>query len=166
MDYAEGISRLADLTSVMQSVNANGHRFRFVATCQSGALPSVKDALNEIKAEVRDLTDQPTEHYNDWVVRKILAYGEVPNAEPIAQICSHMPVLAAFAFFLYRHYQRGFDRQFSDIHRDDNFADWIEKRLRLALKDRHIGIEEVGGQLAAMALRLPLDEERYLPCGE
>lgn len=161
MDYAEGIGRLTELVGAMQSVNSSGHRFRFVATCRSGALPSVREALNEVKAEVLEIDDRPAEEYSGWVVRKILAYGAVPNADAVSSICGRMPVLAAFAVYLSKHFRETFDRQFSDIHRGQSFADWVERRLRLALKDRHLDVEDVSRLLASIAIHLPLDDQRY-----
>jgi hypothetical protein len=161
IDYAEGVRQLTDIVAAMLNVNTSGHCFRFVATCRSGALPSVTESLSDVQAEILEFSDQPTATYNNWVVRNILQFGKIPKAEAVRIICGSMPVLAAFAVFLYRHYPETFDIQFGDIHREEKFAAWFEKRLRLSLKDKHIEIEVVGRLVAAIALSLPIDETSY-----
>ena len=158
IDYAEAVRSLAGLAQEMERANRDGgHRFRFIATCRVSALWAVKEALDERAYKPIEFTGKPDDRYASWVVDKILASRRaIPRANDIAQVCAGLPVLAAFAVFLFDKYRQDFDAQFGQIHQGDDFDAWADKRLKLALQARGLEDQSTRRLLAAIAARLPL----------
>ena len=162
IDYAEAAKALFELAQEMEGVNRDGgHHFRFIATCRASARATVKEALEERAYEVIEFSGKPDDRYANWVVGKILASNRIPNAEDISDVCAGIPVLAAFAVFLFQQFTTEFEAHFSQIHRGDNFAEWEDKRLRLALEARHLDSQATRRQLAVIAASLPLSVDEY-----
>ena len=163
IDYAEAAGSLFGLVQEMERANADGgHRFRFIATCRASALSAVKEALEEIDYRLIQFSGEADDRYARWVVANILAGEDIPGAHDIAEVCGGLPVLAAFAVFLFKQYREKFDAQFGQIHRGDDFAQWAEKRLRLALQARGLAEQSTRRPLATIAARLPLRADEYL----
>ena len=162
IDYAEAARSLAELAQEMERANRDsGHRFRFIATCRASALSAVREALEERTYQPIEFSGKPDDRYANWVVEKILSSRAIPHANDIAQVCAGLPVLAAFAVFLFKRYPQDFDTQFGHIHRGDDFAAWADKRLRLALRARGLEDQPTRRLLAAIAARLPLSAGEY-----
>ena len=161
IDYAEATNALTALVHEIEKVNQEGHNFRFVATCRASARPSVSAALEGVAHEVVDLVAKKGDDYGHWVVQKILAYGAIPNADLVTDLCRGMPVLAAFAVFLFQKYRPWFDSQFSDIHRGDEFFAWAGRRLQLAAKTANLEDVATRRLLAGLAARFPMRDDEY-----
>jgi len=137
IDYAEAARSLFELVQEMERANRDGqHAFRFIATCRESALSAVKEALEGKTLEILPFSDRPDDRYATWVVRKILDHVELPDSDSIAQVCAGLPVLAAFAVFLFKEHRDKFDAQFGRIHRGDDFEQWADKRIKFALNAR------------------------------
>jgi hypothetical protein len=157
IDYAEAARSLFGIAQAMQLANtAGGHRFRFIATCRATALPAVKEALEESSYLQIEFSSEPRDRYATWVVDKILQSAKIPGADDIARICAGLPVLAAFAVYLFEQHRGEFDAQFGQIHRGDDFGAWADKRLKLALDARGIDDHSTRRLLALLAARLPI----------
>ncbi|HZY96248.1 MAG TPA: nuclease-related domain-containing protein [Candidatus Cybelea sp.] len=157
IDYAEATQNLTELVLAMQRANEDGgHNFRFIATCRSSSLQMVREALEDVSPELVELSGATSENYASWIVGKILAYGGVTGADTIAAACRRTPVLAAFAVFLFQRDRENFDEQFSGLRREDDFAVWVNRRLRFALSARGVKGTAADRLLAVVAICLPL----------
>ena len=90
--------------------------------------------------------------------KKILDFGKVPNAVQVAAICNDLPILAAFAVFLYQRQPALFELQFGQLADVKDFRDWITKRLKISMSELNNaeGDHIIGRQLALLMLRLPI----------
>jgi hypothetical protein len=162
IDYAEAATSLFGLGQAIERANREGrHSFRFVATCRASALSAVKEALEDIAPPIMEFSGRPDDRYNNWVVNKILLSAKVSRLDEIATVCGGLPVLAAFAVFLFKQYPEKFDVQFGQIHQGDDFVGWAGKRLRLALSAQGLDDFSTRRPLAALAARLPLSVDEY-----
>jgi hypothetical protein len=163
-DYAERADDISAIAEQIALINdGNAHRVRLIATCRISALASVEDALASLNPARVTLgtprVSEPVEiAFAEWVVRRILAHGSIPVAESIARVCHGLPILAAFAFFLYARDARQFREQFGDLTGIKDFRDWVKRRLEIAVRGRHPGDDERESlkRLALIALRLPM----------
>jgi hypothetical protein len=162
IDYAEAATSLFGLAQAMERANRDGeHCFRFVATCRASALSAVKEALEDSTYRTIEFSSRPDDHYNNWVVNKILITAQIPRLDEIALICGGLPVMAAFAVFLFTEYPEEFNAQFGQIHHGDDFATWANKRLKLALSAQGLDDSSTQRPLAVLAARLPLLAGEY-----
>ena len=162
-DYAE---RADDLSAIVEEISlindGNAHRVRLIATCRMSALSAVQDVLAPLTP--REVTpgiaraNEPSEiEFAEWVVRKILAFGQIPNSEQVARICHGLPILAAFAVFLHERDPAQFTEQFGDLAGVRDFRDWAKRRLNIALHNlQRTDGREVFQRLALLSLRLPM----------
>ena len=162
IDYAEAANSLFGLAQAVERVNRDGdHRFRFVATCRASALSIVREAVEESPTRVIDLSGAKGDRYNEWVVNRILDSAKVPHLARIAAVCGGIPAVAAFAVYLFRQYSDEFDAQFGQIHRGEDFAAWVSKRLKLAIEAQGLDIHSTRRLLACLAVRLPLSADDH-----
>ncbi|MCW3846773.1 hypothetical protein OF829_05940 [Sphingomonas sp. LB-2] len=161
IDYSERVAQLASFAAACNEVALYGHKIRIVATCRSGALPIIQEAFADAPLTVIPLSDANNVRYARWVVRRILDHGEVPNPDLMARICGNVPVLAAFAFYLWRNFPNDFDSQFSMLLNTDDFARWIDKRVRAAVKMQRLDQARADARLAEIAAQLPLPRSQF-----
>jgi hypothetical protein len=164
-DYAEradGLSSIAEETARINDSKA--HRVRIIATCRISALSSVEDALASLvprKTTLGTRASEPVEiAFAEWVVRQILAYGHIPDAEQIAKVCHGLPILAAFALFLHERDPIQFNKQFGNLSGVRDFRDWVKRRLDTALysvQSKH-NYRQLLKHLALLSLRLPMSK--------
>ncbi len=162
-DYAE---RADDLTAIAEQIalinDGKAHRVRLIATCRVSALSSVEDALASLdprKITLGTRASEPVEiAFAEWVVRQILAYGDIPDAAQIAKVCNGLPILAAFAFFLHERDAIQFTKQFGNLTGIRDFRDWVKRRLDAALHGLQSGHDdrELLKHLALLSLHLPM----------
>jgi hypothetical protein len=162
-DYAERADDLSAIAEEISLINeGNSHRVRLISTCRMSALSGVQDALVSLTPrEVILATPRvsaPSEiAFTEWVVRQILAFGHIPELDQVARICRGLPILAAFAMFLYQRDAKQFNEQFGDLKEVQDFRDWMKRRLKIALQEQHGPEErEVTRHLALLSLRLPM----------
>lgn len=162
-DYAERADDLSAIAEEISLINeANAHRVRLIATCRMSALSGVQDALAALTPREVVLAtaraSAPSEiAFTEWVVRQILAFGHIPKLEQVARVCRGLPILAAFALFLYQRDPKQFNEQFGDLQEVQDFRDWMKRRLKMALQEQY-GLEgnEGARHLALLSLRLPM----------
>jgi len=162
-DYAE---RADDLTAIAEEIalinDSKAHRVRMIATCRSSAVSNVDDALASLvprRVTLGSRANEPVEiAFAEWVVHQILAYGHIPDAEQIAQVCHGLPILAAFALFLHQRDSIQFAQQFGNLSGVRDFRDWVKRRLDIAIRGLHSRHDERESvkHLALLSLRLPM----------
>ena len=162
-DYAERANDLSAIAEEISLINeGNAHRVRLICTCRMSALPGIQDALvrltpREVILATPRVSALSEIAFAEWVVRQILAFGQVPELEQVARVCRGLPILAAFALFLYQRDREQFNEQFGDLKEVQDFRDWMRRRLNIALHERHGPEErEVVLHLALLSLRLPM----------
>ncbi len=156
IDYAEAFEELDKLPEALARLAGDGnHRISILASTRSSSLQRVTDRLLGIETAVTELRDAPVaDRYDAWVVRKILGYFEVPHAETIERSCSGLPVMAAFAGYLYQRDRSKFDEQFGNLAAMKDFAEWASARLK-NIEDRFTG-RPVQRILSELVTRLPM----------
>jgi hypothetical protein len=162
-DYAERADDLSAIAEEISLINeSNVHRVRLISTCRMSALSGVQDAL--VPLTPRDVilatprVSAPSEiAFTEWVVQQILAFGHIPELEQVARVCRGLPILAAFALFLYRRDPKQFNVQFGDLKEVQDFREWMKRRLKIVLQEQHGSQEnEAARHLAMLSLRLPM----------
>ncbi|WP_444461478.1 hypothetical protein [Rhodobacter capsulatus] len=157
VDYAEACDDLEGFATAMgQLVLEGGHQLSLLASTRASSFHHVLDRLSAVPPEETVLDPDADRAFDAWVVRKILAHLAVPNAEAVAQSCSGLPVMAAFAGFLLQRDKAQFEKQFGNLAAVKDFADWSARRLK-AIEDRFPG-QPVQRLLAELAVRLPIPE--------
>jgi hypothetical protein len=164
LDYAEKAKDLSAIASEIALINdGNAHRVRTIATCRISALSGVRDSLAALQPRAITLgtpraSDANEIAFAEWVVRQILVFGSIPQPEQIARICHGLPILAAFALFLYKRDAIQFNEQFGDLGGIRDFRDWIRNRLSIAVHIRHSAFDERTAlqRLALLCLHLPM----------
>ena len=154
-DYAEAIAKLAEIAEAAEYLEAEaGHRIRIIATCRSSATNQVRDSLAALHPKQAHLASPlgGEEGFAQWVTRSILALERFPDADALERVCHGVPVLAAFAVYLFRRHRAAFDNQFGGLLNIGGFDKWAQQRISLLLGD--------GGQaqqqtLARIGLALP-----------
>ena len=164
LDYAEAAPNLAGVAAeVRRRLARDDHQVRLIATCRSSAFRDVREALVDFEPpaepEIVVLSKapegkEPEDVYTRWVVDRILDHGGIPDPAVIAPTCDGLPVLAAFAVFLYRHARDRFDAQFSDLVGIRHFRTWADRRIKHLIAG-YSDKPEALRQLADFALRLP-----------
>lgn len=163
-DYAERADDLSAIAEEIALVNDGGaHRIRVIATCRNSATSVVEDTLASLSPRKMTLgtprESEPVEvAFAEWVVRRILEFGGVPDAEQIASVCHGLPILAAFALFLHQRDAAQFTRQFGDLSSIRGFRDWSRQRLNNVAHGQFVGHDEreVFRRLALISLSLPM----------
>ena len=156
IDYAEVFDELDQLPGALLRLARDGrHRISILASTRSSSIQRVTDRLTEIEISELALWNDPGQDgYDAWVVRQILDYSEMPDAEAVAKSCSGLPVMAAFAAFLYRRDRFRFNEQFANLAAVKDFADWATTRLK-CVEDKFQG-QSVQRILAELAVLLPM----------
>ncbi len=156
VDYAEAFEDLDRLPESLQRLKFDGrHTVSLVASTRSSSMQSVKDRLNGVEISDLLLRRSPEgDAYHSWVVDRILDHFQVRGAEIVAKSCSGLPVMAAFAAFLYRRHRARFDEQFANLAEVRDFSDWAATRLK-SIEDHFKG-RPVQRMLAELAVRLPM----------
>lgn len=132
VDYAENQRQLASLASAIGTAASMGHDIRIVATCRSSAANEVLRAFDDISATHVRLSSEHKDQSSDylgWVADKILTHGGLETIQGLRQICSHRPVLAAFALHLKESGPERFERLFSGLASDETFEAWARRRI-------------------------------------
>jgi hypothetical protein len=164
LDYAEKADDLAGIIEEVGRVNDSGsHRIRLIATCRFSALSTIQDAFAPLASQTVTLGRQFGSNsieaaYADWVVDKILRFGQIPRASDVRRVCHGLPILAAFALFLCRRDAAQFNAQFGDLTGVVDFREWAKRRLELAVHSNGFRQDRrtVLRHLALLALRLPM----------
>lgn len=154
-DYAEAIAKLADIAEAAEYLEAEaGHRIRIIATCRSSATNQVHGSLAALRPKQAHLASPlgGEEGFAQWVTQSILALERFSEADALERVCHGVPVLAAFAVYLFRRHRAAFDSQFGGLLNADGFDAWMQQRIILLLAG--------GGQaqqqtLARIGLALP-----------
>jgi hypothetical protein len=160
MDYAEAHPNLAAIASAIEAVNSAGHCFRFVATCRSSGALGVQHALEDLGAlpilmgENRE--EATSSAYADWVMRRILAHGDLENVPGLASVCAGLPVLATFALHLRQDQPRNFERLFGNLTSEISFEQWSTRRLDIMLATLGGVRSEALRRMAEVSAMLPL----------
>ncbi|MFZ1414804.1 MAG: hypothetical protein WAS73_09530 [Defluviicoccus sp.] len=160
IDYAEAFIELDRLHEAVFRLSRDGqHHISIIASTRASSLQQVTDRLNDITPQVLRL-DRGGEHegYDAWVVRQILDHFQVPNAESISASCSGLPVLAAFAAFLYERDRTKFEEQFGNLAAVRDFEGWAKGRLNII--ERRFTGQPVQRAIAELAARLPISEDQ------
>ncbi len=158
IDYAEAFEELDHLPEAVARLASDGkHRLSILASTRSSSLQKVIDRLSDLHPEVTDLSRQKAQDgYADWVVRKIIDHFSIPKPDEIAITCKGLPVMGAFAGFLFQRDRRQFDLQFGNLAAVKGFADWASVRLKI-LEDR-FPAQPVQELLADLVVRLPMPQ--------
>ncbi|SOC10152.1 hypothetical protein SAMN05877809_10575 [Rhodobacter sp. JA431] len=157
VDYAEACEDLEGFATEMGRLALEGgHQLSLLASTRASSIQQVLDRLSALAPEETVLDPEADPAFDAWVVRKILAHFAVPEAEAVAQSCSGLPVMAAFAGFLLQSDKAQFEKQFGNLAAVKDFADWSARRLQ-AIEDRFQG-QLVRRLLAELAVRLPMPE--------
>jgi len=158
IDYAEAFEELDGLPEAVARLASDGmHRISILASTRSSSLQKVADRLIELQPQTTDLS--PMMHQDgfiDWLTKKIIQHFDIPQAEVIAKSCKGLPVMAAFAGFLFQKDRDQFDLQFGNLGAVNDFAGWSAKRLK-AIEDRFAN-QPVQSLLAELAVRLPMPQ--------
>ncbi|MBO9453236.1 hypothetical protein J7426_23445 [Tropicibacter sp. R16_0] len=156
IDYAEafeGLDRLAEAATRL--VSDGGHQVAIIASTRSSSLQKVTDLLSDLQAETTGLLpEKERDGYTDWLVDKIVGHFCIPHAEHVAKSCKGLPVMAAFAGFLYKKDRTQFDLQFGNLASVKDFTGWSSNRLK-AIEDRFPG-QPVQSLLAELAVQMPM----------
>lgn len=158
LDYAEASTGIADLAEAIRSVNDAGHSFRLIATCRSSALPTVQDGLAELNSRLLVLDAVHTVEktsFNEWVVTRILEHGGVPDPSKISLVCDGLPVLAAFAVYVFQRHKLAFETQLKNLVGEQGFSSWARHRLQI-LEDVFPSSSQPAKVLAELAFQLPI----------
>ena len=158
LDYAEASSGIADLAETLRSVNDAGHSFRLIATCRSSALQTVQDGLGELNSRLLVLDAAHTTEktsFNEWVVTRILEHGGVPDPSRTSLVCDGLPVLAAFAVYVFQRHKLVFVTQLKNLVGEHGFSLWARHRLQI-LEDVFPASSQPAKILAELALQLPI----------
>lgn len=158
LDYAEASSGIADLAETIRSVNDAGHSFRLIATCRSSALTTVQDGLAELNSRLLVLDAAHTVEktsFNEWVVTRILEHGGVPAPSRISLVCDGLPVLAAFAVYVFQRHKLAFETQLKNLVGEQGFSSWARHRLQI-LEDVFPSSSQPAKVLAELAFQLPI----------
>jgi hypothetical protein len=134
IDYGETAQRLGEMSTLAHTAfERTGHHVVLVVTCRSSSWQSVTDELASLEpamVAVGSLSEVGIEgRYAAWVVRRILDHFEVPSAYNVAGVCDNLPVLAAFASFLYLREPTAFDAQFGNLLELTDFRSWVRRRV-------------------------------------
>ena len=161
IDYAEAFAELDRLPGTILRLASDGaHRVSVLASTRSSSHQKVTDRTVDINLEELRLDARPDEiGYEAWVVRRILDHFRIPNAESVARSCGDLPVLAAFAAFLFGRDRAKFDEQFGNLVAVSDFSDWANGRLRLVEERFPQKTSIVQRRLAELATQLPMPEE-------
>ncbi|WP_205747869.1 hypothetical protein, partial [Devosia sp. FKR38] len=156
IDYAEAFEELDRLPEAAARLASDGrHRLAILASTRSSSLQKVTDQLTDLHPEATNPSERTIQDgYADWVVRKIVAHFGIPQADEIARTCKGLPVMAAFAGFLFQKDRAQFDLQFGNLAAVKDFSGWASVRIK-AIEDRFPS-EPVQGLLADLAVRLPM----------
>ena len=156
IDYAEAFEELEQLPEAVARLASDGnHRISIVASTRSSSLQNVTDRLNEIQSETTERSpENDRSGYADWLVEKIVQHFGVPQAGKVVKSCKGLPVMAAFAGFLFQKDRGQFDSQFGNLAAVNDFTGWSDKRLK-AIEDRFPG-RSIQNLLADLAARLPM----------
>ncbi|MCC5994825.1 MAG: hypothetical protein JJU18_00455 [Oceanicaulis sp.] len=156
IDYAEAFEGLGDLSEALNRLGADGGpRISILASTRSSSIQRVKDSLPDVSLEeTRIDRGSGLDGYDAWLVRSILSHLEVPEPEAITRSCAGLPVMAAFAGFLYRQDHAQFEAQFGNLVAVKDFSGWAGSRLKI-IEDRFPG-QPVQRLLAELAVRLPM----------
>ena len=156
IDYAEAFEDLDQMPEALVRLATDGnHRISVLATTRSSSLQKVKDRLLDVQMGHTDMTPAAEQDgYVAWLVRKIVNHFDIPKPEEIAKSCAGLPVMAAFAGFLYLQDRKQFDLQFGNLAAVNDFNDWSDKRLA-QVENRFPG-EPVQALLAELSVRLPM----------
>lgn len=159
IDYAEQFEQLNRLSELVQRADTNGHRIRLVVSCRASASQRVRDGIANLDPILidlgRDFSKRMATGYQVWVVSKILERFGIPRASDIGIICGKLPVLAAFAGFLYRNLPAQFERQFGDLVGTSDFLTWAFRRIEALTS---VVTEKLAAYeaLAAISIQLPM----------
>ena len=157
VDYAESFKDLEQLASVMEQIAREGnHRLALVASTRSSSIQKVKEQLSYLDLKETDIRAVAKSDFNPWLVRKILNHFHIPDGERIAQACSGLPVMAAFAGFLFKQGGEQFEKQFGILAAVKDFAGWSDRRLKVI--EERVGSSRSDFLLADLAVRLPMTE--------
>ena len=165
LDYAEAAGNLELIVDgVRRAADDGSHEVRLIATCRASAWRSVSDIIGDMQTEYLELgiaNSHEEESYRRWVIFKILDHFGVPNRIEVEDACGGLPVLAAFASFLFRRQPERFKVQFAHLLDIPDFDAWAGRRI--AILTRQLGNEpEVEFILADIALQLPLSSSQFL----
>ncbi|MBW3245840.1 hypothetical protein KUV57_24725 [Epibacterium sp. DP7N7-1] len=158
IDYAEAFEELDQLHEAVARLASDGkHRISILASTRSSSLQRVIDRLNDLQPEVTNLSpEKDRDDYTDWLVGKIIHHLEIPQSEQVAKSCRGLPVMAAFAGFLFQRDRTQFDLQFGNLASINDFSGWSSVRLK-AIEDRFPD-QPVQSLLAELAVRLPIPQ--------
>ncbi|WP_165768532.1 ATP-binding protein, partial [Sandarakinorhabdus cyanobacteriorum] len=156
IDYAESFRALDTLPeAVFRLAQDGGHQISIVASTRNRAAQPVVDQLYGMETDV--ISTGGHEHapgYRHWVVARILAEARIPEADNVAASCAGLPVMAAFAVFLYREAPDRFAEQFGNLVAVKDFSSWVGQRLMSV--EQRFASEPVQQVLADLAMRLPM----------
>ena len=158
IDYAEAFPALEGVAEMLRRLGEDvRHQVRLIASCRHSGLQRVTDALTDLEPEelLLDSDEARPAGYDAWVVESILGHFKVPEAAQIAPLCAGLPVLAAFAAFLYRHKPANFREQFGNLVGVTDFTRWSDRRIE-AIAGRRPDRDAAERALAEIALRLPM----------
>ncbi len=161
LDYAEATASIAGIIdAIRRAVDSGQHASRLIATCRSSAIQVVRDAFTELDPVEVHLSahrhgDAPEDAFARFVVHRILDQGGVPDPAAVAAACDGLPVLAAFAVFLYQRAREHFSAQFGDLLGIADFRTWAERRITILCAEVN-SRTAAERSLAELALRLPM----------
>ncbi|NBB53235.1 hypothetical protein GVN24_33675 [Rhizobium sp. CRIBSB] len=156
IDYAEAFVELDQVSEAVARLASDGrHRLAILASTRLSSLQQVTDRLIDLHPETTDLSQRIAQDgYADWVVGKITNNFGIPQPDEIARTCKGLPVMAAFAGFLFEKDRAQFTRQFGNLASVKDFSGWASVRLR-ALEER-FKAQPVQSLLADLVVRLPM----------
>ncbi len=156
IDYAEAFLELDQISEAATRLASDGrHRLAILASTRLSSLQQVTDRLIDLQTETTDLSQRiGPDGYADWVVNKITRHFGIPQADEIARTCKGLPVMAAFAGFLFQKDREQFNHQFGNLAAVRDFSGWASVRL-MALEER-FRPQPVQSLLADLAVRLPM----------
>jgi DNA polymerase III delta prime subunit len=162
IDYAESARNLEPIAACLDDAAANaGHRLRLIVTCRASASQPVSDSLAPLDPLRADLAPGlrqlgAEDDFARWVASEIPVRAGLPDAAAIAALCNGLPVLAAFAVFLYRTAPQQYAEQFAGLIGVADVRAWADRRITAIAARLGETSEEIEPDLAALALALPI----------
>lgn len=163
IDYAEVCEDLSEIVDEVTYVNERGgHEFKIITTCRTSATLNIENTFRELHFEKVSFDHSYGREYSKWVSRKIIIDSGLPEDKIASVVGSGLPVLSAFAVYLFQKHSDIFSEQFTETGANGEFADWSEHRLAISLSSSKLLDGETARKLAEIAAVLPCDKQTYL----
>ncbi|TAD89178.1 MAG: hypothetical protein EAZ99_11155 [Alphaproteobacteria bacterium] len=158
-DYPEQVKSFDELVDIITELSSEGqHSISLVAATRSSAVTRVIGGLERLSpqrlSQISSRAGPTTPGYERWVVAQILADAGIPQAAQIEQSCGNLPVIAAFAAFLYKRDHNQFKQQFASLRAVGDFRRWIDSRLRNL--ETRLAVAMPKQELASFVCQLPM----------